>query len=113
VHGKRGKGTSVNDIRFDTNNSQRFVTCSEDHTLRIWKTSTDRQQQGIYLTNEHKLHRKAVKAADWDIHNSDAITSAGADHTIVCCSLSEMVQVQEFEKDGELIVCIFVVVTIS
>lgn len=117
--------SSVNDLRFDTNDCDRLVTCSEDHSLRIWSMSSDskrssqqrqqqqqqpqqqQKQQGIYLTHEHKFHRRAVRAVDWNIHNADSITSGAADHSFINCSLARMVQVTEYEKDGQLIVCIF------
>lgn len=96
---------TVNDLRFDSNDCNRFATCSEDHSLRIWSMSDDAQKQGIYLTNEHKFHRRAGRAVDWNIHNADSITSGGADHSLIDCSLSQMVKVTEYEKDGQLIVC--------
>lgn len=104
AHGTANKPSIVMDIRFDTNNSQRFATCSDDHSVRIWQTSNSQQQQGVYLAQEHKLHRKKVNAIDWNIHNAESITSASSDHSLICCSLASMVQVTEYEKDGKLIV---------
>jgi WD40 repeat protein len=103
THGTAKRPSIVTDIRFDTNNSQRFATCSDDHSVRIWKVSDSQQQQGVYLTQEHKLHRKKVNAIDWNIHNAESITSASSDYSLICCSLSSMVQVTEYEKDGKLI----------
>ena len=103
AHGSKTKHAAVNDIRFDTNDVQRFATCSDDSTTRIWQTSTDQQHQGIYLKQEHKIHRKAVNAVDWDIHNVDAITTAGSDQSLICCSLDKIVQVKEHQRDGRLV----------
>ncbi len=92
---------SVTNIKFDTTQPGRLASCGSDATVRIWNTESD----GIYLTHEHKIHRKGVHAVDWNVFSPHSITSVGQDQSIIVAPLDSMVQLHEQYQDGVLQVC--------
>jgi WD40 repeat protein len=99
----------VNDVKFDTNNPNRLVTCAEDNTVRIWTT-----ENGIFLTQEHQIHRSGVKSIDWNVHDKNVMVSGGSDSKVIASSLSQITQVREFKNlKGELEVCLRICVLIA
>jgi WD40 repeat protein len=106
---KRSKAVhAVGDVRFDSRDVNRFITASEDHTVRVWTTrdpGTEAESNGIFLINEHQIHRAGVKSVDWNVFDPDLISSGGADCSIVSCSLRTITQVKEYRNlKGELVV---------
>lgn len=111
---------AVSDVRFDSNDANRFITAGEDHSVRVWSTrdtsaenKRDEDSSGIYLTEEHLIHRQEVNAVDWSIHDPNLIVSVSADNTVVSCSLSQITQVKEYENlEGALVVSVGICIVI-
>jgi WD40 repeat protein len=73
---------SVNKVKFDTNNPNHLMSCSNDNTVRIWDT-----ENGILLINEHKYHESKVTSIDWNIFNSNIITSGEKNSSLICINV--------------------------
>lgn len=103
---RQAHSESIQSLSCDSSDVSRIMTGSKDQTVRVWSSTTNskQQQQGIFLTHEHKIHREHVKTVDWNIHNPHVVTSAGIDQALICTSLHSITQVREYEVEGTLIV---------
>ncbi|KAL9643448.1 hypothetical protein ABK040_010063 [Willaertia magna] len=101
---RQAHSSALLSVSFDSFDVNRLMTGGKDQTLRIWNSVIDSsKQQGIYLTNEHKIHREAITSLDWDIHNPGVVTSVSTDETLVCAPISHMTVVKEYEVKGNLV----------
>lgn len=106
IQRRQAHSASVQCISFDSSDVSRIMTGSKDQTLRVWSsiTNSKQQQEGIYLTQEHKIHREYVRTVDWNIHNPNIVTSGSMDQSMVAVPLAYMTQVREYEVEGSLVV---------
>ncbi|KAF0985066.1 hypothetical protein FDP41_000105 [Naegleria fowleri] len=105
IQRRQAHSASVQCISFDSSDVSRIMTGSKDQTLRVWSsiTNSKQQQEGIYLTQEHKIHREYVRTVDWNIHNPNIVTSGSMDQSMVAVPLAYMTQVREYEVEGSLV----------
>ncbi|KAG2381671.1 hypothetical protein C9374_006055 [Naegleria lovaniensis] len=100
IQRRQAHSASVQCLSFDSSDVSRVMTGSKDQTLRVWSsiTNSKQQQEGIYLTQEHKIHREYVRTVDWNIHNPNIITSGMREYEVEGSLVTEKTRPQTLSK---------------